>query len=175
MDVLVSKKDVLTHLGNRNIIDNVPDISLQNLQVSYGGRAKPFVFKNYFLIHRLRKKELPYVIYTEHELGKIHRSFGHLSIKSMTDLLENSSDVNRCDNGTRRSIKNIREDCYVCKMTEGPPTRLKLTIGTEGLRSNDNFQIDTMIIGNIPVPHVVDKATDFYAVAFLRNQITAEI
>lgn len=175
VDFLVIDKEIPTMMCLRDMYENDLDISIQEKYVSYGELRYPLNTENYFLTHRWVKSDMPFVLYTETQLRRIHRSFGHPSVRAMGNLLKRASDDNRLDNETRKAIQAISDDYKICLRTASPPRRFKLTLGTEDLRFNNVVQIGTMLIENRPVLHMVGEATHFFGAAFLRNQSTAEI
>lgn len=75
-------KDTPSLLSNRDMIVNGLDISWQGGYLYLGERRQPFTFENYFYIHRWSARDVPFVLYTDDELRRIHRTFGHPSVSS---------------------------------------------------------------------------------------------
>lgn len=62
------------------IIENGLDMSLQRAVVTSGRKEQALRFENYFLIHQWSPEDITYGLYSEHELRRIHRNFGHPSV-----------------------------------------------------------------------------------------------
>lgn len=106
-------------------------------------------------------EDVPYDLFTEHELAWIHRTFRHPSVRATRALLKRASGEN-LDSKTKAFINRIIEDCQICKRTESAPRRFKLTVGTDGIRFNAEAQIYTMFIKGKPVFHMVDTFTQCF-------------
>lgn len=70
------------------MIDNGLEISIQQREEIYKQLRQPLTFKNYFLIHTWKRGDLPYSLYTESEIRKLHRVFGHPSVRAFTNILK---------------------------------------------------------------------------------------
>lgn len=64
-----------------------------------------------FLIHRWRREDIPYVMYTEAKLRKILR---HPSASAITNLSKQFNGPNELDSESRMSIEAICQIFYVC-------------------------------------------------------------
>lgn len=69
-------------LYNRIMIENGLDISLQGSYINVGKLRQPLNIENYFLVYRWPTENTPYYIYTEKNLRRIHRTFGHLTVRA---------------------------------------------------------------------------------------------
>ena len=117
---------------------------------------------------------MPYVLYTEDELRKIHRGFGHPSVRSTYHLLRRASGED-LDKKVKQQLDKISDDCKICLRNAATPRRFRLTVGTDELRFNHRVVVDTMFIQNKPIIHLVDESTHFTAACFLKNQTASEI
>lgn len=117
---------------------------------------------------------MSFALYTEEELRKIHRVFGHPSLEATWKLPKRASGGN-LQLSARSTIAKIAEACDVCRMAASKPRRFKVTIGADGLCFNARVQEDTMFIRVKPVIHKVYEATYFSAAAFLRSQTAKEV
>lgn len=113
------------------------------------------------------------MMYTENELRRIHRGFGHPSVKTTDSLLHRAASEDM-SNEIKIRIRKIHESCRVCKEQASKTRRFKLTIGTEELRFNQRVFVDTMFIDRRPIIHLVDESTHFSAACFLRTQSAKE-
>lgn len=129
---------------------------------------------NFFLIHRWGPSDVPFVMYTEHDLGAIPRNFGHPLLRATKGLLRRSGG-GKLDPDGKRAISNIAIECRNCNVHAAAPRRFKLTVGTEDLRFNHTLQVDTMFLTERPVLYMVDVATHFCAGTFLKSQCAKEI
>lgn len=130
--------------------------------------------EEYFLIHRWKANNVPFSLHTEKDLRRIHRNFGHQSIKATTGLLKRVAE-GRLNPSVKRTSKKIDEACLPCKKYANKPRRFKLTVGKGSLRFNHTEEIDTMFITVRPVLHIIDLATHDCAAAFLQDQSTDSI
>lgn len=174
VDFLIIEDDFPTLLSMKYMVTNGLDISLQRRCMKLGKPTHPLSMENFFLIHRWDEEAVPHVLYTEQDLRRMHRGFGHPTIKSLERLLR-SAEGGNMSKQLKSSLRKISEDCKVCKTYAGKPRRFKLTVGTEGLRFNNRVLVDTMFIQSRPVMHMIDEATHFSAACFLRKQSTSEI
>lgn len=79
--------------GNVPTLQSMRDMLVNNLEVSILGRtircgdmSQPLGMENYFLIHTWSLDDLRYVLYTETQLNKIHKTFGHPIIRASRSL-----------------------------------------------------------------------------------------
>ena len=161
-------------LSNKDMLTNGLDISIQGKFLYMGDRRQPLTLKNYFFIYEWDAKELPYILYTEGELRRIHRGFGHPSVLSTYNLLKRAN-KSKLRKSIKQEIAKIVEDCDICRRSGNKPRRFKLTAGTEELRFNHTVVVDTMFIESRAVLHMVDEATHFMAACFLRSQSASDI
>lgn len=161
-------------LCNKDLLENNLDISLQGGYLYIGERKQNLILDNYFFIHTWTADDLPFVLYTEAELGRIHRVFGHPSVAATYKLLRKAS-TKPLKRGLRRRLEELAEACKVCKRNAAAPRRFKLTVGSDDLSFNHKIIVDTMFIEGRAVLHIIDEATHFTAATFLRKQTAAEI
>lgn len=159
---------------NKDMTISGLDISIQGGFLHVGGKKQPLTLDNYFFIHKWGMKCLPYVLYTNDELQKIHKGFGHPSVKSMYNLLKRASGSN-LRGSLKKELDKIVEECNICRSDPGKPRRFKLTTGTEELMFNHIVTVDTMFIEGRPVLHLVDESTHYLAACFLKSQSTDDI
>ena len=158
----------------KDMLENYLDISIQNCIITHNDRIQEFTLEYYFLVYRWSVKDMTYILYTEKELRKIHKIFGHPSIESTKKVLKRASG-SKLDSKTKTLIHDIAKDCRICKFAPSRPRSFKLTVGTDDLKFNHNVQVDTMFINGRPVIHIVDQATHFSSAAFLKNQSSKEV
>lgn len=174
VDFAIINSDIPTLLSNKDMIDNGLDLSLQGHYLHIGPLRQPLSLENYFLVYRWSADDTPYALYTEPELRRIHRTFGHPSVKATYNLLKRASKTG-LDKEIRLELEKIADDCKVCKTNSSTPRRFKLTVGSDELRFNHRVIADTMFLDSKPVLHMIDESTHFTAATFLRNQSTEEI
>ena len=68
-----------TLLSLSDLKRNGLDINIQNETVNFKHKIQSLHYENDFLKHNLRPKDMPTVFYTEQELKRLHRKFGHPS------------------------------------------------------------------------------------------------
>lgn len=72
-------------------------------------------------------------------------------------------------------IQEMRNQCDICEKPAPAPRGFKLTIGTDRLRINHSVQVDTMLIENGPVRHMVDIGTHFCAAGFTKTKKSKDV
>lgn len=87
----IMEQDTPSLLSNKDMIDNGLDVSLQGRYLHVGQRRQPLSIENYFLVYRWTARNTSFALYTEQELRKIHRSFGHPSVRATEQLLKRAS------------------------------------------------------------------------------------
>lgn len=162
VDFLVLSEAIPTIRSTKYIVDNNLDISITHLRISYGCTHHPLKFEDYFLIHRWKPGDLPFAMYTTFELCHIHRSFGHPSVRTTTELLRRAKGAD-LDPSVVRSLKEIGKDCGTCKLTSAKPQNFNLTIGSKSLRINHHVQDDTTFLDGRQAVHMVYEATHFFS------------
>lgn len=104
VDFMMLKENVPTLISVPDIILNGLDISVQRRHVSLGKRTQQLSMEKYFLVHRWTKDCAIYSCYTQDELCKIHRTFGHPSALAMVNLLNRADVDGKLADLTRRVI-----------------------------------------------------------------------
>lgn len=91
VDFLLVDKAVPARLSMRDMLQNGLDISLQDAAIFIGTgiakRANQLQLCNFFLTHTWMPSSMPWSLFTEPELRKIHRMFGHSSVRDTMALL----------------------------------------------------------------------------------------
>ena len=174
VDVVIMKDECPSLFSNRDMIVNGLDISLQGGYLHVGELREPLVLENYFFVYRWTADEIPYSLYTEIELRKIHKGFGHPSVKTTYNLLSKAN-IEDLPDETMRQLKSIESDCHTCKVNAKSTRRFRLTVGTDDFRFNHHVIVDMMFINSRPVLHMVDESTHYQAASFLKSQSTSEI
>lgn len=118
--------------------------------------------------------DIPFVLYTEQELRPLDGIFGHPSVRVLKMFLCRT--VGPSTNAeTAKILRNIGEDCTMCKEVSPGPWRSMLTMSPHELIFNHLVQLDTMYIRGWPFIHKVSKTTHFRQALFRRRQSTKEI
>ena len=117
----------------------------------------PFILLNY------QEQSLAYCYLMETQLCQLHCRFGHLSIRQLAMVLEQSGyDIDR------QVLEKLTEYCHQCQLHSKAPGRYKFTL-------KDNHEFNYLIIVNIlylngkPVLQIIDSATAFRATRFLTD------
>ena len=113
-------------------------------------------------------------LFTEHDLLKLHRSFGHPTVSALYNILKRSK-PDEVSEKTKAAIEELHKKCETCQRHGAKPKRFRLTTGTEDLRFNHIVAADIMFINRKPILHVVDEATHFSAATWLRNSSLKEV
>ncbi len=174
VEFTIMKDNVPTLLSMKDMKDNGLDLSIQKEELYYKHLTQQLSMENYFLIHRWGKGDIAYSLYTESELRKLHRVFGHPTVSALFKLLQQARG-SEIDKSVRETLEEISKSCITCAVNATKPRRFKLTVGTDDLRFNHIVAMDVMYLNGRPVLHVVDEATHFGAALFLKNQSTKSI
>ncbi len=168
----IVKDNVPSLLCMKDMLDNGLDISILDSEIRYKHLSQPLELKNYFLIHKWKRGDIGYSLYTEAELKKLHKSFGHPSVSALVNVLKRAR-PNEMSSEVQKTISDIVKTCLTCSVHASRPKRFKLTVGTDDLRFNHIVAIDITYISNKPILHVVDEATHYNAALFL-TKISSE-
>lgn len=109
--------------------------------------------------------------FTETELRRLHRRFGHPSSRKLISLLERA-DFLEVDEQMRKTLEAITAQCRLCQMNQQRPRRFRFTI-RDDKEFNSTVYVDIFYIDGHAVLHVVDEATRFQA-AQLLSTVTSE-
>ncbi len=107
------------------MVDSELDISILEQEIRYGNQSQPLHMQNYFLIHKWTPDDMSFSLYTDAELQKLHRSFGHPSVRALIGLLRRA----RPDEVTPRvksALEDIVKSCTTCPMYASKPRCFKL-------------------------------------------------
>ena len=159
-------------LSLRDMIDSGMEISIQDKTVSIGDRTQEISFENDFLKYKWKASDMATTLYTEQELRRLHKHFGHPTTHAMHKLLRTAR-PDECDESVRKELARIVSECDICQRHAPQTRRFKLTVGTGPLTFNHTVAIDIMYIGGKPVLHVVDEATHYSSATFLKK-VSAE-
>lgn len=136
---LILKGEIPGLLSMRDMITNGLELSLQKATISFAGLHKDLELKNIFLVHNWNPDDMSYALYTESELRKIHRNFGHPSVNAMGNLLRRASQA-EIDGTTRHCLKKITEQCRICQVHAAKPRRFKLKMGPRNYDSTTRYR-----------------------------------
>jgi hypothetical protein len=101
--------------------------------------------------------------FTESELRRLHRRFGHPRTERLYRLLTNAGhDVNSA------ALEQIAKFCHFCQSHGSAPQRFKFSIKDESY-FNYEVIIDIVQISGKNVLHVIDADTSFQAATFLKS------
>lgn len=162
-----------TLLSLKDMIENGLDISIQDKTISFKHNIQSLTFENDFLKHKWSPKDTSYALYTERELRRLHRVFGHPTVTALGKLLRNAN-PNEFTAEVRKSIEQITNMCNTCKRFSSKPRRFKVSVGSNDLRFNHIVAIDIMMLAGKHVLHAVDEATHYTAATFMRNNTAEE-
>ena len=169
----IVKDNVPTLLAMKDMVENGLDISIQRRVVKYKHLEHPLHMENFFLIHRWGRGDLAYSLYTETELKRLHRTFGHPTVEALINLLRRAN-PDEMNAEARKSLQEITNSCTVCVQNASRPRRFKVTIGSDDLRFNHIIAVDVMYLSGRAILHIVDEATHYNAASFLRKMSSAE-
>lgn len=170
----IMKDKILSVLSMREMKDNGLDYSIQDEVVKFKNAEQKLTTGNYFLVNCRKPEDLKYAPYTESELRKLHRVFGHPSVQALYNLLKRANPEG-VEGSMRKKLEEIISACDTCVRHGAKHRRFKVTIGTDDLRFNHNVAVYAMYINSRPVLHLVDEATHFNAARFLRNKTSNHV
>jgi hypothetical protein len=101
--------------------------------------------------------------FTETELRRLHRRFGHPRTERLYKMLNNAG-----HEVTLSVLEEIQKFCHYCQKNDPAPRRFKFTIQDE-TNFNYNIVLDVVRLGNRNVLHVIDTDTSFQAATFLKS------
>lgn len=163
-----------TLLSLSDLKQNGLDISIRDETVSFKHKLQPLLYENDFLKHKWMPWESSIILYTEEELSRLHRNFGHPSVTRLQKVLK-TANPEEMDTPTKQAIDELTRKCNVCQKHASAPRRFKLTVGCDDLRFNHTVAADIMYIKRKPILHMVDEATHFMAATFLRNHSSEQV
>ena len=141
------------------ILDNLKNVLIQ------GTTIVPVIRKwghPWMLLHH-PEQSVAWSHLTESELRRLHRRFGHPSVRRLFKVLQRAGhDVEF------KAIEHLTKYCHQCQMNGKAPGRFKFTLKDD---CNFNFEIiiDVMYLDSKPVLQVIDSATSFQAARFLKD------
>ena len=92
---------------------------------------------------------------TDVELARLHRRFGHPSVKRLRTVLERAGhDVKL------KTVEYLTKFCKHCQLHGKSPGRFRFTL-RDDVSFNYNIAVDVLYIDNKPVLHIIDEATRF--------------
>ena len=103
---------------------------------------------------------------------KLHRQFGHPTAEKLIKLI-NLSDY-KDDLELKRTIKEITENCDVCKRFKRPPPRPIVAL-PHSSEFNEVVAIDIKFYQNVPILHIIDTLTRYSTAVALKNKQPKEI
>eukprot|EP00171_Calliarthron_tuberculosum_P004960 IDg4960t1 len=106
-------------------------------------------------------------LYTEVELQRLHRRFGHPHTDKLMNFLKRV-ELNKINSSTRAMLQNIAKRCQACQIYSYKPRRFKFTL-RDDRDFNHTIYIDIFYIDGKPILHVVDEATRYQAARWLES------
>ena len=112
-------------------------------------------------------------LFTEQELRRLHKRFGHPSSEKLFNLLKRA-DIESITPSTRKALEKISDSCDLCQRNGQKPRRFKFTLREEK-DFNQSVYIDIMYVDNKPILHVVCEATRYQAARWLKKVSAEEV
>jgi len=141
-------------------LDNLENVLIQ------GDNIVPIVRKwgHPWMLLQHKEEALAWSHLTETELRRLHRRFGHPSVRRLVDILHKAGyhDVQQ------RAIEHLTKYCHHCQLYGKAPSRFRFTL-KDDCDFNHCVIVDVMYLDSKPVLHVIDEATAFQAARFLRD------
>ena len=101
---------------------------------------------------------------TEIELRRLHRRFGHPSVRRLHQILERSGHEVEI-----QALQHLTRYCEHCQKYGKSPGRFNFNIKEDDINFNFNVIVDILYIQGKPVLHLVDEATRFQAGRWLKD------
>jgi len=140
--------------------DNIRNVLVQ------GDKQIPIVRKwghPWMLLHE-KEQAIAWCHLTEPELRRLHRRFGHPSVRKLHNMLVRAGHVD----ANVRTIERIVKFCQYCQLHEKSPGRFKFSL-KDDIDFNYRVFIDVFYLDGQPVLQAVDEATSFTAARFLED------
>jgi hypothetical protein len=77
VDFQIIEGNVPSLLSLADVKRNMLDVKMLENRIEVGGKSQPLTFENGFLVHKWKNSDVFRALYTEAEVRKLHRSFGH--------------------------------------------------------------------------------------------------
>ena len=100
---------------------------------------------------------------TEIELRRLHRRFGHPSVRRLHQILERSG-----HEVEMQALQHLTRYCEHCQKYGKSPGRFNFNIEEDDINFNFNVIVDILYIQGKPVLYLVDEATRFQAGRWLK-------
>jgi hypothetical protein len=100
---------------------------------------------------------------TESELRQLHQRFRHSSVQRLVRVLQRAG-----HEADTKYIKYLTKYCHQCQINSKSPGRFKFTLKND-YEFNYSVVINILYLKRKPVLQVIDSATSFDAVRFLKN------
>jgi hypothetical protein len=106
--------------------------------------------------------------FTDVELQKFHRSYGHASFDKIISALEVAG-YEDLPSGTREKLADIARRRDPCQHTATKPRHFSLSLNWQGARFNHIIQVNIVHFSDAAVVHVIDSATGLNAACFTKS------
>ncbi|KAL5903019.1 hypothetical protein ACKVV7_011560 [Pyricularia oryzae] len=137
--------------------------NVENVIVRKDGTRVPVVRKWGHPFFNVSRTEAA-TFFTEQELRRLHRRFGHPRTERLYKLLQEAG-----HRDVRQDIlEKITKICHQCQTHDPAPQRFKFSIKDE-CEFNYEVILDVLWLDGKPVLHVIDSATGFQAATFLKD------
>ncbi len=146
------------------------ELSIQKECLLLHGKRHPLTPVNCLLYYRWDPQDV--VLYTEGELRKLHRTFGHPSVTALSNLLRRARPDSE---SVVLGLERIAKHYETSQNNSLKPRRFKLTTGCEEPRFNHTVSIDVFYIDGKPIFHCVDEAAHYAAALFLPFMSSADV
>lgn len=121
--------------SNRYMLLENLDISLQGSSIHIGRRRQPIPGETFFFVNNWTYNDIPYILYAEIDLCRIHPSFRNPSLIATFQLLKTSS-IKGLQSDTKKALAKIFNDARICIKNAQVPRRFHFTIGRNRLLVN---------------------------------------
>ena len=137
--------------------------NISNVIVRKDNTTIPVVRKWGHPFFNVGKDEASYAYFTETELRRLHRRFGHPRTDRLHRMLTQAGhDVDES------VLREVEKFCHQCQSYGQAPRRFKFTL-KDDMFFNYEIIVDIVRIDNRDVLHVIDADTSFQAATFLKS------
>ncbi|KAL0929476.1 uncharacterized protein CTRU02_204398 [Colletotrichum truncatum] len=137
--------------------------NIANVIVRRDGKHIPVVRKWGHAFFNLSKRESS-IFFTEVQLRRLHRRFGHPRTERLYQLLKNAGH----DDISQSILEKVQKFCHNCQSHDPAPRRFKFSLKDESY-FNYEIVVDVVRLKDKNALHVIDTETSFQGATFLKS------
>jgi hypothetical protein len=113
------------------------------------------------------------MMFTQHELQKLHKSFFHPSVDKLMNLFKRAQ-IQDLPSNTRATLEDIARHCDTCQRFGAKPFRFRVSLPDEVV-FNHTVALDLLWLDSRAALHIVDLHTHYSAAGFLPGQSVDDV